>query len=238
MNKYPACGWLVSAVCSPFLPDTSWNAAGGTPLIELCWCPPAAGNNPVRAVWMFLSTSFLQHGSLCWGWDRVPGTLKASPCVLTSLVADSEWEVWDQCVCWDREAALQCWGQLVASVQSLSSIDVVLSWNSYLHLDFFAHCWTEEGLRNSNCCPVSYSSGYCLHYGFSGRSAFDAILLCFESRLFLSHQVNPNPDLGQWSCLPSHFWNMLFLGAPTELHLAVSCVCLFCSNKPVLCSLL
>lgn len=116
--------------------------------------------------------------------------------MLTSLVADSEWEVWDQGVCWDREATLQCWGQLVASMQSLCSIDV-LSWNSYFHVDLFAHCWTEEGLGNVSCCPVSYSSGYCLYYRYSWRSAFDAILPYFVSRLFLSHQVNPNPDLGQ-----------------------------------------
>lgn len=93
--------------------------------------------------------------------------------------------------------ALQCWEQLVASMKSLSSIDVVLSWNSYLHVDLFAHCQTEEGLGDGNWCPVSYSSGYCWHYGYSCRSASDAVLLCFESRLFLSHQVNPNPDLGQ-----------------------------------------
>lgn len=58
-------------------------------------------------------------------------------------------------------------------------------------------CLLTVGLRNGNCCPVSYSSGYCLHCGYSWRSAFDAILHCFESRLFLSHQVNPSPDLGQ-----------------------------------------
>lgn len=66
-----------------------------------------------------------------------------------------------------------------------------------LHVDLFARCQTEEGLGNGDSCPVSYSSGCCLPCGYSWRSAFDVILLCFENRLFLSHRVNPNPDLVQ-----------------------------------------
>lgn len=193
MNQYHACGRLVSAVCSPFLPDTSWNSTGTTSVQQSSvLCPPVTGNKPVRDMWMLLATSFLEHGSLCRGWSRVQGHL-SSPFVLANLASDPEWQVLEKCLCWDGEAGSQCWEQLGAAIKSISSIDLVHSWNSYVFDGLLAYCplrrvW-EIVIGVLSLIPQVTGFGYCLHYRYSWRSAFDAVLLCFESRLFLSYQI-------------------------------------------------
>lgn len=115
--------------------------------------------------------------------------LGASTCVLTSLVADPEWESQNSSV----SAGM---GRLPYSAganwclpcshflpQMLSSPGTVI---------YTLICLLTVGLRSVWEMVIVVLSLIPIW-----RSAFDAILLCFKSRLFLSHQVNPNPHLGQ-----------------------------------------
>lgn len=227
-----SCMWVTCV--SNLFSISAWH------MLKSCWwhypnpavvVPSCSWNKPVRAMWMLLSTSFLSM-ELEQSAGDTKGQLSGP-----TLVCSIAW--WQILMCGPVSAGMgrlpYSAGPAVPSMQLLSSIDVVLSWNRYLHVDLFAHCRTEEGLGSGNC-PVSYSSGYCLHCGGSWRSAFDKILLCFESRLFLSHQVNPNPDLGQWHCISHPTLETCCSGS--SLAVSAPCVCPFCRNKPVLCYLL
>lgn len=56
--------------------------------------------------------------------------LLASIDMPANLVADPDWEVSGQRVSWNAEAGLQYWEYLVAAIKAVSSMVIVLSWNS------------------------------------------------------------------------------------------------------------